>query len=392
MANTKFLNGTRFIFALWVFVGHFYEMVGSRRFIEIPILSKIIGSPEYAVDGFIIITGFLMTYNYLLQQDNEPNNKKSTAIKFYLRRLFRLYPVYLLALTVAFFFVEYAYDARYYISYYFINSSNILLRESNLNNYVLHLSFLNGIFPDVLKRSILGPAWSLSLEVQFYLIFPLLAVYLFSQKNQKYIPVISTFLSIISIISLKISSSILKTNMFIEPSLLVFKLPLFFIGIVIALFLLDRINVNQFILVLLTIVPFQESTVNIIISFLVLFMFLDSYKMDIPETLSNLLIRTRDFLSNKLSEFGANISYSLYLIHYIPMPIIVKYILLNYGEQIGNKFAIVAISFLISLLFNILVSYIIYVTIEKNFTDIGKRMIRGKRDYKILSLKPKSIS
>jgi hypothetical protein len=51
----------------------------------------------------MVITGFLMAYNYIERKEKEPFEDRSTHVKFWLRRFYRLYPVYILAVTVAFF-------------------------------------------------------------------------------------------------------------------------------------------------------------------------------------------------------------------------------------------------------------------------------------------------
>src|SRR4051812_24255757 len=101
--NTKFLNGTRFLLALWVVIGHFYTLAGGAFFYKFPKPLQIFITNIMAVEGFMILTGFLMAYNYILRSDKENYNKGSTIVSFWLRRFFRLYPVYLLVIIVAYF-------------------------------------------------------------------------------------------------------------------------------------------------------------------------------------------------------------------------------------------------------------------------------------------------
>jgi peptidoglycan/LPS O-acetylase OafA/YrhL len=65
--NTKFLDGTRFLFALWVILGHFFFYIGGSDLIQIPLLGPLILSPGVAVDGFMVVTSFLMMYHYILR-------------------------------------------------------------------------------------------------------------------------------------------------------------------------------------------------------------------------------------------------------------------------------------------------------------------------------------
>jgi peptidoglycan/LPS O-acetylase OafA/YrhL len=95
--DTKFLNGIRFLLALWVLVGHFYTYAGGTFFYVFPNPIQVFIINIMAVEGFMILSGFLMAYNYFTRSDKEQYNKNSTIKAFWMRRFFRLYPVYLLS-------------------------------------------------------------------------------------------------------------------------------------------------------------------------------------------------------------------------------------------------------------------------------------------------------
>jgi peptidoglycan/LPS O-acetylase OafA/YrhL len=62
----------------------------------------LLGHPSYAVELFMMISGFLMYYHAVNRSDREPlNDPRSWAI-FWTRRSFCIAPVYYVMLTVAF--------------------------------------------------------------------------------------------------------------------------------------------------------------------------------------------------------------------------------------------------------------------------------------------------
>lgn len=156
------LDGLRGLAALWVFVGHALNMSGAW----IPIL----GRPLLAVDLFMMLSGALMVYQTNLRDAREPLARPGTWVRFWMRRFFRIAPVFYLAFLAAMVLgpwlfnlrqaagVEQAVDwARYH--------------DHGATNVLLHLSFLFGVVPGYADRSPL-PDWSIGLEMQFYLVFP----------------------------------------------------------------------------------------------------------------------------------------------------------------------------------------------------------------------------
>lgn len=158
------LNGLRFIAALLVIVHHIeqlkyiYGMPNnfSSSFVQ------IIG--ELGVILFFVLSGFLITY-LLLEEENRTN---TIAVKnFYLRRILRIWPLYFLIVALALFilpnlslFVLPEYDKA---TIYEDLPAKILLYVFFLPNLV---SPLFGVVPYA------SLTWSIGTEEQFYLIWP----------------------------------------------------------------------------------------------------------------------------------------------------------------------------------------------------------------------------
>lgn len=286
------------------------------------------------VDIFFVISGFVISKNL---SDNFNPNLKDYLINFYSNRLKRLIPALFATIflsTILFtpillpdhleeFLKEALYSTFQISNYYFYKSANYFDLSSEFKP-LLH-------------------TWSLGVEEQFYLIYPLI-FFSITATFQKWKTILLTSVSIISICSTFVYIDINQSAVFYNP---LFRIWEFFIGsiayfswlrnkkrnipleilsiLIIAYCILNR-NINQF---------------DIIVIFL--FNLVTSYFLINEKGLFNQLLKCKLFV------FLGNRSYSIYLIH---LPIIIYF---NYHYEdltIKFKFLLIVLILLISIPFH----------------------------------------
>ncbi|MBX9457317.1 MAG: acyltransferase [Rhizobium sp.] len=168
-----FLDGLRGFASLWVLVGHAMFLTGYKV--------MILAEPDMAVELFIIISGFLMTYHYQARETREPWLAPETWKTFWVRRFFRIAPLYYVCLATALWFGpdlwQYRLDAATAIPGALEGEARYAERylDQSLTNILMHVSFLFGMTWTHNFRTAL-PDWSIGLEMQYYLFFPFLMI------------------------------------------------------------------------------------------------------------------------------------------------------------------------------------------------------------------------
>src|ERR1700722_9857014 len=152
------LTGLRFFLALWVIVdhlvgkGHIYEPVA----LMLPGPFQAIMRGGYlAVPTFFVLSGFVLARSYASTRWNGAN-----LWKYLVGRFARIYPVYLLSLLIVLPFIVKAKD----------QPKGWLV--------AMHLTLQQAWWVGHYTAGWNTPAWTLSCEIFFYLVFPLLIVFM----------------------------------------------------------------------------------------------------------------------------------------------------------------------------------------------------------------------
>ena len=157
--HLKGLNGLRAIAAISVLVGH----ISSTTFCNYNFRLPVCNVGGYGVTLFFVISGFLITYLLLLEKEKTSDIKIG---KFYIRRILRIWPIYYLFILIGF-----------VISYFIADLSDI--RSNHLFWYI----FFTANFASLLNETVRFTVhyWSIGVEEQFYLFWPLIVKF-FNKK------------------------------------------------------------------------------------------------------------------------------------------------------------------------------------------------------------------
>ncbi|MFT4033366.1 MAG: acyltransferase [Siphonobacter sp.] len=182
--NFPNLNGIRCIAAFLVIFHHLEqakEAFGIRNIYEISIIKH---AGRLGVGLFFVLSGFLITYLLLQEKGNFGD---ISARKFYLRRVFRIWPIYFLLIFLSCFIFPklslfYFPGASETLHYYYTN--RLFLLSIVLPNYAFVLYGL----PYWCAQT-----WSIGVEEQFYYLWPWIIKY---PKKTIYIVFIFGFITI----------------------------------------------------------------------------------------------------------------------------------------------------------------------------------------------------
>jgi peptidoglycan/LPS O-acetylase OafA/YrhL len=183
----KGLNELRAIAAIAV-IFHHIELFKNRdklpSLFDTPLAYFITYLGKNGVYLFFVLSGFLITYLLLSEKFNGKINLK----KFYLRRIFRIWPLYYFIILISFILIPYLADSFDI----FQQTSSYFERIKNIDNYssnslLCYLFFIPNIAL-YLNYIVVGcsQTWSVGVEEQFYIVWPIL-ILLFNKKIMPFI-------------------------------------------------------------------------------------------------------------------------------------------------------------------------------------------------------------
>lgn len=304
----SFIKPFRALAAFWVISAHCFQWWGAYVPTYFP-------NPKMSVDLFMIISGYLMTANAFAREAYEPMSESKTWLRYWMRRLFRVAPAYYVTLTLIILLsspVLAGYQNLIHMMYGYslvgTHYDPALVRYS-LDNILMHVSFLYGMFPDYSSSTYL-PDWSLGLEMQFYFVFPF--VFLVVRRFNFLVPA-----AIIGFSVFVLGVMLSRHVDYPEPSALVIKLNYFMAGMVLCRLLaggLDRVKSMGMAVLALALVSLDYQRYHhhlpVLPALMGLMMLLGylEIKGKTPRW-------TAALIGSRVVEFGADVSYSVYLFH-----------------------------------------------------------------------------
>lgn len=366
--HLPWLDGLRGLAALWVLLSHLLILTGGHY---IPLLSW----GDLAVDLFMLLSGFLMAHNYIARQHKEPWQSSRTTYQFWLRRFFRIaplyYPVLLVALTVG---PELGHF-RHEIAQVWPSTGTAPSRYSDqgIDNALMHFSFLFSFVPHYAFRTAL-PDWSIGLEMQFYLFFPLIMV-AFARLS----PVIATGLLVGLCLFIRMFFRDF-INAFPMPAFLSIKLYVFLIGIWVAHARAERSMLPGLlvgIMLAMCWLLLERSPVAVARILLVAGMFylMNNGTLPASKAVASMTIRLRQALSCRLAMFMGETSYSVYLTHLL-IAIPLAGVCARHASFVGLHFAVrLGIVAIVVIPASYALGWMLYNLVEKPGIQLGRQVM-----------------
>ena len=295
----KLLNHIQFLRGISVLLVFFYHL--KLEYFNLGFLG---------VDVFFVISGFVITS--ILYNEFE-KSKRINFLNFYKKRFKRIYPVLIFITSFVIIFVIFFQPLDLFLNnlkVYFFS----LFGASNFYYYFSKKDYFDTVFEDPFAHT-----WSLGVEEQFYIIFPLFLFYLLKYNSSTKNIYLLIFLIVVGYGF---------TNYFQEDIKLIFYHPFFrfweFLYGTLTFFLSKKFK-------------FRNNFLSIFVFFILIFLVIFSKNIGLPNiimitcVLSSIFIliykenKTKYYnlvVENKFLVFLGNISYSFYLWH---LPIIYFY-------------------------------------------------------------------
>jgi peptidoglycan/LPS O-acetylase OafA/YrhL len=312
------------------------------------------------VDIFFVLSGFLITF--LLERESQDAQKVDLPA-FYIRRAFRILPVYFVMLIV--------YIVATYLSG---DATTWHLMKRDLPYF---LTFLNEFAPSPNGFIAFGFSWTLAVEEKFYLIWPILCFTLLAtaaSKVRRPVVLAMLYTSILAVAPVKFQAARSYSGLLV--------------GSLLALALTDprTIGLRHQIQKVPVILPlgffvFGICLIDINRNFLFLFswtvVFLVAHLVTTPSWL-------RNFLSLPSLTWLGKRSYGMYLIHMLPLQLIQKLIHSTFPFE---PFVVTCCT----LVLTALIADVVFRFIESPARNFGKRLLGMRRASHEKSLSKPSV-
>lgn len=379
------LNGVRFIAAFMVIIHHVEHLkieFGLPSIYHDNRMGTNLGG--LGVTLFFVLSGFLITFLLIVEKKSFNN----ISLKdFYLRRVLRIWPLYYLVVFLAFYFIP-----------TFIPSIMLATCQSSLHK---------GFFPKLMMYVFFVPniaivttpavqyasqAWSIGVEEQFYLIWPLIIKYV---KN--FIPALCTVI-VFFIVAHAVLYRIISADgpgsiaEILDNFLLATRIECMAIGSIVAVLLsaksrllvfLYRKPVQLLIYCITGVLVYNETSFPILnhIPYAVLFSIIIVNLASNKATIININWSVFDYLGK--------ISYGLYMFHGIGIIVSIKTAIITFGLAGSSEFTTFdnIIIYTLSIIMTTAIAATSYTLYEKRFLQLKlrfSRIISGDNVHKVV--------
>ncbi|NDW08104.1 acyltransferase [Dysgonomonas sp. 520] len=320
-----------------------------------PLLDKIRLAGRYGVQLFFLVSA----YTLMLSHQSRYVENKSTR-NFFIRRLFRIVPIYYIALVI------YAFDSFLIASNYDVV---VNFKEISLPDIIRNLFFLNNFYINM--PFYVPGGWSIVAEITFYLLLPVIYKYITNLNKALLLFIVSVAISLVF--------SVLVINIYPNTNTLFIsfptQFPVFILGIVLFFIVSQKnISVNKWLIVALVIgtpiyiyfIP-TENVSDCLRASLILFLFF-------------YIVHKKQYrvVVNPFLSFVGKISFSMYLIHFGVLFWMSRLGFVDFMPSTTSMACIVnfIIRYVVMFVISCGLSYLSYQYVEKYFIKKGKGLIR----------------
>ena len=337
-----------------------YHLVVFEKYRFPTLLKDILYQGRSGVELFFIISSLTLFMSYR----RRINKEKFFLFNYFIRRFFRIAPLF-------YFFI---------LANYFVFKTTIWSRGLSPANtpptalmLIAAITFLNGLSPFLFETPLPG-GWIITVQVGFYLIFPLLVTRVTSISS-------SLKALVLSLIVWNIANAILKVMLpikagyiyaFYASNFFIAQLPIFLCGVILYFVIEKKGKINNK----------KELSVILLILATLCFVYLEKIKMVLPSRFLSGIALTMFIYSQYLypsriivNKFTANLgrmSYSMFFVHFYFIPYISQYAL-----KTNNSITDFLFDYVILIFATVVASEILRRTIELPAIQVGKKIING---------------
>ena len=333
------------------------------------VLRALVDQGQRGVQLFFVVSAFTLITSWHHRHDG--------ALRFYIRRFFRIAPMFWLAMVFFIFFSGWA--PRYWAPDG-VTSSQVFLTSI----------FMHGWHPASFNSVVEG-GWSIAVEFTFYLIFPILMLQIRNAKQAVLALVLFYLLSLVCMHYFYLYRALIwpdVTQDYLTWNLLnlwiVNQMPVFIIGLI-TYFLVERFHNNLprwvysvilygsiFMMVVISLRPDPYNLFHELISIYL------AFAICFGGMLFSLASGAGKFLVNRPIEYLGKISYSAYINHFIVLGILGGFITQSIDSvfpQIGRALGFYMLYLVLVVFLTALLSSLTFNWIEKPMILLGKRLI-----------------